>query len=170
VALRLRLDAGARGRRVRGSGRAYLLGRLSRAERENGWTIAEFAGDATPDGMQRLLNFYSWSADDVRDDLRDYLTAAMGDATGVLVPDQTGFLEKGRRSAGVQRQYSGTAGRIESCQLGVFLAYAVPGGGRALIDRELTCPSRGLMTGTAAVRPGLAMRWNSRPSRTWPGR
>jgi SRSO17 transposase len=120
--------------------RAYLLGLLSRSERKNGWTIAEFAGDATPDGMQRLLNFYSWSADAVRDDLREYVTAAIGDPGGVLVPDETGFLKKGTKSAGVQRQYSGTAGRIENCQLGVFLAYAVPGGGRALIDRELYLP------------------------------
>jgi SRSO17 transposase len=120
--------------------RAYLLGLLSRAERKNGWTIAEFAGDATPDGMQRLLNFYSWSADDVRDDLRNYVIAGFGAAAGVLVPDETGFLKKGTKSAGVQRQYSGTAGRIENCQLGVFLAYAVPGGGRALIDRELYLP------------------------------
>jgi SRSO17 transposase len=119
--------------------RAYLLGLLSRAERKNGWTIAEFAGDATPDGMQRLLNFYSWSADGVRDDLRGYVTAAMGDPAGVLIPDETGFLKKGTKSAGVQRQYSGTAGRIENCQVGVFLAYAVPGG-RALIDRELYLP------------------------------
>lgn len=121
-------------------GRAYLLGLLSRSERKNGWTIAEFAGDATPDGMQRLLNFYSWSADAVRDDLRDYVTAAIGDPGGVLIADETGFLKKGTRSAGVQRQYSGTAGRVENCQLGVFLAYAVPGGGRALIDRELYVP------------------------------
>ena len=120
--------------------RAYLLGLLSRTERKNGWTIAEFAGDATPDGMQRLLNFYSWSADDVRDDLRDYVIAGFGDEAGVLVPDETGFLKKGTKSAGVQRQYSGTAGRVENCQLGVFLAYAVPGGGRALIDRELYLP------------------------------
>lgn len=120
--------------------RAYLLGLLSRSERKNGWTIAEFAGDATPDGMQRLLNFYSWSAGDVRDDLRDYVTAAIGEPAGVLICDETGFLKKGRMSAGVQRQYSGTAGRIENCQLGVFLAYAVPGGGRALIDRELYLP------------------------------
>jgi hypothetical protein len=120
--------------------RAYLLGLLSRSERKNGWTIAEFAGDATPDGMQRLLNFYSWSADDVRDDLRDYVTAAIGGPGGVLIADETGFLKKGTRSAGVQRQYSGTAGRIENCPLGVFLAYAVSGGGRALIDRELYLP------------------------------
>jgi SRSO17 transposase len=120
--------------------RAYLLGLLSRAERKNSWTIAEFAGDATPDGMQRLLNFYFWSADDVRDDLREYVAAELGDPGGVLIPDETGFLKKGTRSAGVARQYSGTAGRIENCQVGVFLAYAVPGGGRALIDRELYLP------------------------------
>jgi SRSO17 transposase len=120
--------------------RAYLLGLLSRAERKNGWTIAEFAGDATPDGMQRLLNFYSWSADDVRDDLRGYVVAGLGADRAVLVADETGFIKKGTKSAGVQRQYSGTAGRVENCQLGVFLAYAVPGGGRALIDRELYLP------------------------------
>jgi len=120
-------------------GRAYLLGLLSRSGRKNGWTIAEFAGDVTPDGMQRLLNFYSWSADDVRDDLRAYVTAAIGDPAGVLICDETGFLKKGIKSAGVQRQYSGTAGRVENCQLGVFLAYAVPGG-PALIDRELYVP------------------------------
>jgi SRSO17 transposase len=120
--------------------RAYLLGLLSRSERKNGWTIAEFAGDVRPDGMQRLLNFYSWSADDVRDDLRGYVVAALADDRAVLVADETGFLKKGTKSAGVQRQYSGTAGRIENCQVGVFLAYAVPGGGRALIDRELYVP------------------------------
>ena len=120
--------------------RAYLLGLLSRSERKNSWTIAEFAGDVTPDGMQRLLNFYSWSADDVRDDLRGYVTAAIGDPAGVLICDETGFLKKGTTSAGVQRQYSGTAGRVENCQLGVFLSYAVPGGGWALIDRELYLP------------------------------
>jgi SRSO17 transposase len=120
--------------------RGYLLGLLSRTERKNGWTIAELAGDAAPDGMQRLLNFYSWSADDVRDDLRGYVTAMIGDPAAVLIADETGFLKKGRMSAGVQRQYSGTAGRVENCQLGVFLAYAVPGRGRALIDRELYLP------------------------------
>jgi SRSO17 transposase len=120
--------------------RAYLLGLLSRSERKNGWTIAELAGDARPDGMQRLLNFYSWSADAVRDDLRSYVTAAIGDPGGVLIPDETGFLKKGMMSAGVARQYSGTAGRVENCQVGVFLAFAVPGGGRALVDRELYLP------------------------------
>jgi SRSO17 transposase len=114
--------------------------RIARPERKNGWTIAELAGDATPDGMQRLLNFYSWSAGEVRDDLRAYVAAAIGGVGGVLIPDETGFLKKGTKSAGVARQYSGTAGRIENCQVGVFLAYAVPGVGRALIDRELYLP------------------------------
>jgi SRSO17 transposase len=120
--------------------RAYLLGLLSRSERKNGWTIAELAGDAAPDGMQRLLNQYLWSADDVRDDLRELITGQLGDDRAVLAVDETGFLKKGTRSAGVQRQYSGTAGRVENCQLGVFLAYATPSGGRALIDRELYIP------------------------------
>ncbi len=120
--------------------RGYLLGLLSHSERKNGWTIAEFAGDARPDGMQRLLNFYAWDEGAVRDALRRYVVRRIGDPAGVLVADETGFLKKGRRSAGVQRQYSGTAGRVENCQLGVFLAYAAPGGERALIDRELYLP------------------------------
>ena len=113
---------------------------LSGAERKNSWTIAEAAGDLTPDGMQRLLNFYSWDADTVRDVLRGYVLNHLGDTDGVLVADETGFLKKGTKSAGVQRQYSGTAGRIENCQLGVFLTYVSPRG-RALIDRELYLPA-----------------------------
>jgi SRSO17 transposase len=99
-----------------------------------------------------------------------YVIAGFGDAAGVLVPDETGFLKKGTRSAGVQRQYSGTAGRIENCQLGVFLAYAVPGGGRALIDRELYLPRAWTDDRTGARRPASAMRSSSRPSRNWPAR
>jgi SRSO17 transposase len=119
--------------------RLYLLGLLSGAERKNSWTIAEQAGDLSPDGMQRLLNFYAWDADTVRDDLRGYVLKHMTDPHGVFVADETGFLKKGTQSAGVQRQYSGTAGRIENCQLGVFLTYVTPAG-RALIDRELYLP------------------------------
>ena len=118
----------------------YLLGLLSGAERKNSWTIAEQAGELTPDGMQRLLNFYRWDAEDVRDDLRSYVLEQLGDPAGVVVADETGFLKKGTKSAGVQRQYSGTAGRIENCQLGVFLTYSSPRG-RALIDRELYLPT-----------------------------
>ena len=102
----------------------YLRGLLSSVERKNGWQLAEQAGDATPDGVQRLLSTYRWDADQVRDDLRDYVVEHLGAADGVLVVDETGFLKKGRKSVGVQRQYSGTAGRIENSQVGVFLAYA----------------------------------------------
>ena len=117
----------------------YLLGLLSGVERKNSWTIAEQAGELSPDGMQRLLNFYRWDADAVRDDLCAYVLSNLGDPAGVVVADETGFLKKGTQSAGVQRQYSGTAGRIENCQLGVFITYVSPAG-RALIDRELYLP------------------------------
>jgi SRSO17 transposase len=119
--------------------RAYVRGLLAPLASKNGWTLAEAAGSATPDGMQRLLNRAAWDADGVRDDVRAYVAGHLGSADGVLVVDETGFLKKGVKSAGVQRQYSGTAGRVENCQLGVFCAY-VTGTGRALIDRELYLP------------------------------
>ncbi len=102
----------------------YLRGLLSPVERKNGWQLAEQAGDATPDGVRRLLYNYRWDADLVRDDLKNYLMEHLADTGAVLVVDETGFLKKGEKSVGVQRQYSGTAGRIENCQIGVFLAYA----------------------------------------------
>ena len=117
----------------------YLKGQISPVERKNGWQLAEQAGDATPDGVQRLLYNYVWDAELVRDDLRDYGVEHLGDANGVLVVDETGFLKKGTKSVGVQRQYSGTAGRIENCQVGVFLTYAT-GQGRVLLDRDLYLP------------------------------
>jgi SRSO17 transposase len=119
--------------------RSYVLGLLSPVAGKNSWTIAETAGEAIPDGMQRLLNASVWDADGVREDLRGYVADHLGDPGGVLVIDETGFLKKGVKSAGVQRQYSGTAGRTENCQLGVFLAYAGPRG-RTLVDRELYLP------------------------------
>ncbi len=119
--------------------RAYVRGLLAPLASKNGWTLAEAAGDATPDGMQRLLNAAAWDADGLRDDVRGYAVRHLGSADGVLIVDETGFIKKGTRSAGVQRQYSGTAGRVENCQLGVFCAY-VTGKGRALIDRELYLP------------------------------
>jgi SRSO17 transposase len=118
---------------------AYLKGLISPVERKNGWQLAEQAGDATPDGVQRLLYNYVWDADLVRDDLRDYVVEHLGDAEGVLVVDETGFLKKGTKPVGVQRQYSGTAVRIENCQIGVFLGYATAQG-RVLLDRELYLP------------------------------
>ena len=119
--------------------RAYVRGLLAPLAAKNGWTLAEAAGDATPDGMQRLLNAAAWDVDGVRDDMRAYAAGHLGSPDGVLVVDETGFLKKGTKSAGVQRQYSGTAGRTENCQLGVFCAYATSKG-RALIDRELYLP------------------------------
>jgi hypothetical protein len=112
---------------------------LSPLASKNGWTLAEAAGDATPDRMQRLLNRSAWDADAVRDDLFAYVAEHLGHDDGVLIIDETGFLKKGIKSAGVQRQYSGTAGRTENCQLGVFMAYASRHG-RTLIDRELYLP------------------------------
>ena len=119
--------------------RAYVRGLLAPLASKNGWTLAEAAGDSTPDGMQRLLNRASWDAGGVRDDVRAYVAGHLGSADGVLIVDETGFLKKGVKSAGVQRQYSGTAGRVENCQLGVFCAYATSRG-RALVDRELYLP------------------------------
>jgi SRSO17 transposase len=117
----------------------YLTGLLSRVERRNAWQLAEQMGESDPDGVQRLMNGARWDAEAVRDDLRAYVVEQLGDARAVLVVDETGFLKKGTKSVGVQRQYSGTAGRIENCQIGVFLAYASPRG-RTFLDRELYLP------------------------------
>src|ERR687894_536204 len=118
---------------------AYLRGLLARLERKNGWTLAEHAGAISPDGMQRLLRTAEWDVDGVRDDLRGYVLGQLGAPDGVWVIDETGFVKKGIRSAGVQRQYTGTTGKIDNCQLGVFVAYA-SSAGRALVDRELYLP------------------------------
>jgi SRSO17 transposase len=118
---------------------AYLRGLLGAVTRKNGWQLAEHAGEATPDGMQRLLSTADWDPDLVRDDLGGYVVEHLGDPAAVLVVDETGFLKKGTTSVGVQRQYSGTAGKVDNCQLGVFLAYA-SAKGRAFIDRELYLP------------------------------
>src|SRR6201993_1314092 len=119
--------------------REYICGLVAGLERKNGWTLAEHAGEVCPDGMQRLLRRADWDGGGVRDDVRGYVVEHLGDKDGVLIADDTGFLKKGIRSAGVQRQYSGTAGRTENCQVGVLLAYASRYG-HALIDRELSLP------------------------------
>ena len=118
---------------------AYLRGLLSPAERKNSWQLAEVSGASTPYGLQHLLGRADREPDAVRDELRRYVVQQLGDHDGVLVIDETGILKKGRRSAGVARQYSGTAGRIENCQIGVFLGYASRLG-QALLDRELYLP------------------------------
>jgi SRSO17 transposase len=124
---------------VRRRAAGFLRGLLGNVARKNGWQLAEHASETTPDGMQRLLTTTRWDPEALRDDVRGYVVEQLGDPGGVLVVDETGFLKKGSKSAGVQRQYSGTAGRIENCQVGVFLAYASPKG-RALVDRELYLP------------------------------
>jgi SRSO17 transposase len=117
----------------------YVRGLLSGTERKNGWQLAEYLGDPTPDGVQHLLARADWDAEAVRDDLSAYVREHLGHPDGVLVVDETGFLKKGAKSCGVARQYSGTAGRIENCQIGVFLGYATTKG-RALLDRALYLP------------------------------
>ncbi|SDK62492.1 SRSO17 transposase [Nonomuraea maritima] len=117
---------------------AYVRGLLSDLGRKNCWNLAEHAGLSGPQAMQRLLRTACWDADAVRDDVRGYVAEQLGE-DGVLIVDETGFLKKGSRSAGVQRQYTGTAGRIENSQVGVFLAYATARG-RALVDRRLYLP------------------------------
>lgn len=118
---------------------AYLKGLLSPLQRKNGWQLAEGASDKRPDGMQRLLNSARWDADAVRDDLGQYIVEQLGTSQAMLVLDETGFIKKGTKSVGVKRQYSGTAGRVGNCQIGVFVTYATPKG-HTFIDRELYLP------------------------------
>jgi len=118
----------------------YVRGLASMVERKNSWQLAEHAGHRSPDRFQRLLGSGAWDETGVREDIRNWAVAALADPEAVLVADDTGFLKKGRLSAGVQRQYSGTAGRVENCQIGVFLAYATERG-RLLIDTELYLPA-----------------------------
>ena len=116
-----------------------MAGMVSGLDRKNCWTVAEHRGDATPDGLQHLLSRAKWDAEAVRDDLRDYVVDAFGDPDAILILDETGDVKKGMHSVGVQRQYTGTAGRIENAQVAVYLTYAAPRG-HALIDRALYLP------------------------------
>jgi SRSO17 transposase len=119
--------------------RAFLRGLLSDVDTRSCWQLAEHAGNFSPHRMQRLLGEAVWDADKVRDDLRGYVVDELGDPGGVLILDDTGDVKKGVRSIGVQRQYTGTAGRVENAQVAVFLAYATPRG-RVLIDRDVYLP------------------------------
>ncbi len=154
---------------VRSHGRWYLLGLLSHAERKNSWWLAEFAGEVSPDGMQRLLNSSPWDEDAARDALARYVARRMGDPAAVLAVDETGFLKKGRMSAGVARMYTGTAGRIENCQVGVFAAYVTPDGGRALIDRELYLPGAWTEDRDRCRRAGIGddVAFATKPELAW---
>jgi SRSO17 transposase len=167
----LMLRIGGRFRRVepRRRARAFVLGLLAGLPRANCWSIAEHAGEAAPSGMQHLLSRASWDVDGVRDDIRGYVVDHLGDPHGMLVVDETGDVKKGAASAGVQRQYSGTAGRVENCQVAVYLTYAGRSG-HTLIDRELylpgswisdpgRCAAAGIPEGTSfATKPELALR------------
>ena len=123
----------------RGRVLAYLTGLLSNTERKNSWQLAELAGEASPDGMQRLLSTAHWDADAVRDDLVAYVLEHLADPQAVLVLDETGFVKKGSKSVGVAAQYCGAVGKVANCQIGVFLAYATAAG-PVLLDRELYLP------------------------------
>ena len=118
----------------------YLRGLLAPLERKNGWTIAEYCGESEPKALQRFLNLTPWSEDDLRDINLEYVRENFADPRATLIADPTGFAKKGKKSAGVQRQYSGTLGRIDNCQIGTFLAYANSSGDRVLVDRELYIP------------------------------
>ncbi len=133
----------------------YLRGLLAGLERKNGWTLAEHAGAVSPDGMQRLLRTAGWDVDGVRDDVRGYALEHLADeASGVFALDDTGFIKKGVRSAGVARQYTGTSGKVDNCQIGVFLAYA-SNKGRALVDRELYLPTSWTEDRARCTRAGI---------------
>jgi SRSO17 transposase len=118
---------------------AYLQGIVSETSRKNGWHLAEHAGEARPDGMQRLLSNAVWDTDGVRDDLRAYVVEHLGSVGAVIAIDETSFKKRGKKSAGVGMQYCGTTGQVENCQVGVFLSY-VTARGHSLIDRELYLP------------------------------
>src|SRR5918995_1760118 len=124
---------------VRERAQDYLRGLLSETERKNGWQLAEVAGNATPYGIQHLLGRANWDAEAVRDELREYVGEHLSGEESVLIVDETGFIKKGDKSVGVKRQYTGTAGKRENCQVGVFLAYASERG-QGFIDRELYLP------------------------------
>src|SRR5215211_6475537 len=132
----------------------YLAGLLSPAERKTSWQLAEISGDPNPYGFQHLLGRADWDPDLLRDKLRCYVTDYLAAADAVGVIDETGFLKKGSHSAGVARQYSGTAGRIENCQIGVFLAYASLHG-HTLIDRELYLPKEWIDNRERCRRAGI---------------
>src|SRR3954468_17087268 len=134
--------------------RAYLVGLLGPVQRKNAWQVAEQIGDADPYGVQYLMGRAEWDPDAVRDDLRAYVVESLGDPGAVLILDETGFLKKGVHSAGVARQYTGTAGRIENAQAGVFLAYAGRHG-TAFIDRALYLPQEWTDDPDRCVRAGI---------------
>src|SRR5205807_2123512 len=125
---------------VRERSRRYLRALLAPVERKNGWQLAEAMGEADPNGAQRLLYAAVWPEAAVQRELARFVWEHFGDPRlGVFLLDETGFVKKGTESVGVQRQYSGTAGKRENCQIGVLLAYTSPLG-TAFLDRRLYLP------------------------------
>jgi SRSO17 transposase len=153
---------------VRARSARYLRGLLGPVERKNGWQLAEATGERDPQGMQRLLYEARWDAGAARDELERFVAERFGDADGIFVLDETGFVKKGSKSVGVQRQYSGTAGKVENCQVAVFLAY-VSRHGHALLDRALYLPQEWAADAErrreAAVPDELAFR--TKPALGW---
>ena len=149
----------------------YLVGLLGRVERKNGWQMAEAIGERDPQGVQRLLNSAKWDADGVRDDLRSYVVEHLGEEeTGVLIVDETGFLKKGEKSVGVVRQYTGTAGDMVNCQVGVFLAYASEKGTAFSSTGRSTCPGHGRAPPRGGRRPASPRGSSSATKSGWPRR
>jgi SRSO17 transposase len=141
----------------------YFRGLLSPIERKNGWTIAEHVGELEPKAMQRLLNLSPWDADALLDVNREYAMEHLADPGGILAADPTGFAKKGIKSVGVQRQYSGTLGRIDNCQIATFLAYVTPERDRVLLDRRLYLPEKSWVAdpsrcAEAGVPPGQVFK------------
>ncbi len=143
--------------------RAYVQGLLSPIERKNGWQLAEAAGEANPYGYQELLSRALWDPDEVRDDVLDLVREKLADPAAVVVIDETGFVKKGTKSVGVAPQYSGTAGKIGNCQIGVFLAYAAQKG-QVLMDREIYLPQVGQRIGNAVRKQECQRPWSSPPN------
>ena len=147
----------------------YLRGLLSPMERKNSWQLAEQAGDATPDGVQRLLSSYRWDADLVRDDLRDYVIGHLADADAVLVLDETGFLKKGNKSVGVSGSTVAPRAGSRTVKLACSWPMPAPRGGLCWTG-NCTCPGCGLRTGSGARRLGCLKGWPSGPNRDWRNR
>ncbi len=148
---------------ARGHAESYVRGLLSPLARKNGWTIAEYAGEREPKKLQRFLNIARWDADALLEFNRGYAMERFADPAAVLVADPTGFAKKGTKSVRVQRQYSGTMGRVDNCQIATFLAYVGPGRGRVLIDRRLYMPEKSWMAdparcAAAGVPPELTFK------------
>jgi SRSO17 transposase len=152
---------------LRWRARAFVRGLLADLPRKNCWTIAEHAGDPNPDGMQHLLARAVWDHDKVRDDIRDCVVEHLGEDEAVLVVDETGDLKKGTQTVGVQRQYTGTAGRVENAQVAVYLVYATDAG-HGVVDRELYLPKSWTDDPERCRAAGVPTRSSLPPSPSWP--